>query len=146
MICYINVHWHIGSYIRLPWYLVPTWSLGECRGVANFQDRPGAVSEWKPWPSSQSCPGAGEAMSESAPSLSDSSLQALSEPFSCLKSLRSVLADHALEPDGFKFQFHHLPALWGQERSEFLCASVWSSVNPFTGFLWELNEMGHANT
>lgn len=34
-------------------------------------------------------------MSESAPSLSDSSLQALSEPFSCLESLRSVLADHA---------------------------------------------------
>lgn len=50
------------------------------------------------------------------------------------------------ESEGFKFQFRHLPALWGQERSEFLCASVLSSVNPFTGFLWELNEMGHANT
>ena len=34
-------------------------------------------------------------MSESVPSLNDSCLQALSEPFSCRESLRSVLVDYA---------------------------------------------------
>ena len=123
-------------------------------GVQSYGQLPeqtGAASEWRPWPSSQSCPGAGGAMSESVPSLNDSCLQALSEPFSCRVSeiclgwLRPLCA-RGTESDGFRFQFHHLPVVWGQERSELLCASVSSSVNPFIGFLWEINEVGHENT
>lgn len=55
-----------------PLVLVVTWSLGGYRAMANFADRPGAVSEAGPWTQSQSCTWVGDTVGKSAPSLSDS--------------------------------------------------------------------------
>lgn len=50
---YANVHWHTVSYINLPWYLVPTWSLSGYRAVAKLPEQTGAASEWRPWQRSE---------------------------------------------------------------------------------------------
>lgn len=95
MICYVNVHPHIGSCISLPWYLVPAWSLGsveawpafrtdqgQCQRVAG----PGVSSPW-----------AEEALVESAP-------PSVSHPAGLIRAfqphrvcLRPLLVDPALK-------------------------------------------------
>lgn len=67
----------------------PHGALGGTELWPNFLNRPGQHQSGGPG-SGQSCPEVGEAMSESVPSLSDSSLQALSGSFSCRESLRPV--------------------------------------------------------
>lgn len=71
-------------------------------------------------------------MAESTPALTESALQALSEPFSPTGSLSEIqpIPHCAADTDGFKVSCHYWLAREGQSWSQLLHVSVLSSGNP----------------
>lgn len=117
VICYVNIHWHIGMYINLLWYLVPTWSLGSVEAWPTSRTDQRQSQRGDPGPVVRAAMGRrGRGWVNSSPQWfyrcrpyqSLSVTQSLSE--TCL-GWPSSLSARGAEPGGFKPQLYHFPAI-----------------------------------